>query len=52
MKTYDSMLDFLNSIDNSTITGEIQTAFIKAWNKIHGYGGGACLLYTSDAADD
>ena len=40
MKTYDSLLDFLDSIDNSTITGEIQTAFIKAWGKIHGYGGG------------
>ena len=40
MKTYDSLLDFLDSIDNSTITGEIQTAFIKAWDKIHGYGGG------------
>ena len=39
MKTYDSMLDFLNSIDNSMITGEIQTAFIKGWDKIHGYGG-------------
>lgn len=39
VKTYDSMLDFLNSIDNSMITGEIQTAFIKAWNKIHGYDG-------------
>lgn len=40
MKTYDSLLDFLDSIDNSTITGEIQTAFIKAWDKIHGYGSG------------
>lgn len=40
MKTYDSMIDFLNSLDNSKITGEIQTAFIKAWDKIHGYGGG------------
>lgn len=40
MKTYDSMIDFLNSLDNSRITGEIQTAFIKAWDKIHGYDGG------------
>lgn len=40
MKTYDSMIDFLNSLDNSKITGEIQAAFIKAWDKIHGYGGG------------
>ena len=39
MKTYNSMTDFLNSLDNSKITGEIQAAFVKAWNKIHGYGG-------------
>lgn len=40
MNIYNSLTDFLDSVDNSTITGEIQTAFIKAWEKIHGCGGG------------
>lgn len=50
LKRYDSMTDFLNSIDNAEITGTIQTAFIKAWGKFHGYpatseGGQAFTLY-------
>ena len=38
MKTYESMTDFLDSLKDLPITFEIQTAFIKAWGKIHGYG--------------
>lgn len=35
-----NMIDFLESIGKDGITYEIQSAFIKAWGKIHGYGEG------------
>lgn len=37
MKCYKNMGDFLASIQDLPITGEIHSAFIKAWGKIHGY---------------
>lgn len=41
MQGFDSMTGFLESIQNEHVTAEICNAFVKAWEKIHGCGGGA-----------
>lgn len=37
METFDRMGDLLNSISKKGVTYEVYTAFLKSWNKIHGF---------------
>ena len=37
MELYDALDSFLRSCPNNDVNFQIQSAFLKAWNKIHGW---------------
>ena len=39
IQTFDSMTELLESVPKENMTFEMCNAFVKAWGKIHGYGG-------------
>ena len=39
MELYDTLDDFLRSCPDNGVNFEIQSAFLKAWSKIHGWSG-------------
>ena len=39
MELYDTLDSFLRSCPDNGVNFEIQSAFLKAWNKIHGWNG-------------
>jgi 3'-phosphoadenosine 5'-phosphosulfate sulfotransferase (PAPS reductase)/FAD synthetase len=49
MKIYNSLNEFIEYLNTLPITANIQDAFIKAWGKIHGYGGGDSELKLNTA---
>ena len=40
IQIFDSMTELLESVPKENMTFEMCNAFVKAWGKIHGYGGG------------
>lgn len=40
IQIFDSMTELLESVPKENMTFEMCNAFVKAWVKIHGYGGG------------
>lgn len=40
IQTFETMTELLDSVPKENMTFEMCNAFVKAWGKIHGYGGG------------